>query len=358
MGTKQHQVAETGLDDITIPDEKAAGVASGLQFLDERRAFYPGHSYATEEYLAIDEEIIEILRPDGTLPEDFPTRYLGTTAGYLDARIVSADETEAEVVDFKFGQVAVEQADNNLQGGAYALGLLKKFPKLRKITVWFVMPHRDDVSGCQFDLTELAEMRLRIKVVVARAVLAHADLQDFSMATPNQGACMFCSNIGRCPKIAEIALNVGKKYSPLDIPASISTVVFTDPTEVANGLKLAGIIKTWAEAYRTQATAKSIESDFIPVGYKLVSSAKRSIVNAKKLGDFAKTYLPEGDREKVEGLYDIALGAVEKLISVAMPRGEKEKAVKAFGAAAIDAGLLKLGAPFAFLRQDNAKSEE
>lgn len=168
---------------------------------------------------------------------------------------------------------------------------------------------------------------------------------------------MFCSNIGRCPKVTEIALNVGKKYAPLDIPASISTVVFTDPREVANGLKLAGIIKTWAEAYRQQATSKSIKSDFLPEGYKLVSMSKRSIVDAKKLGELAKTFLPEEDREKVEALYDIPLGAVEKLISVAMPRGSKEKQVEAFGNAALEAGVVKEGAPFAFLRQDNGKSE-
>jgi hypothetical protein len=348
MGTKQHAVAETGIDDITIPDEKAAGVAAGLLFLDERRRNYPGHSYATEEYFPIDDE--QILAPDGT-------PFVGTTAGYADARIVSADGKVGEIIDFKFGRVGVERADNNLQGAAYALGLLKQFPTLEKVIVWFVMPHRDDISGCEFDLEELGEMRFRVKVVVHRAIEANKDANDFSTATPNQGACMFCSNIGRCPKVTQIALNVGKKYAPLDIPANISTTVFTDPSEVANGLKLAAIIKTWAEAYRQQATAKSIRSDFIPAGYKLVSMSKRSIVDAKKLGDLAKTFLPEEDREKVEALYDIPLGAVEKLISVAMPRGSKEAQVEAFGEAALAYGIIKQGAPYAFLRQDNAKEE-
>lgn len=356
MGTKQHAVAETGIDDITIPDEKAAGVVAGLNFLDDRRRNYPGHTYITEEYLPIDNDVIRVLLP-ADAPAGTPDCYVGTTAGYLDAAIVSADETEAEIVDFKFGRVAVEIAENNLQGAAYALGLLKKYPKLTKITVWFVMPHRDDVSGCQFDLTELAEMRLRIRVVVARAVEANKNPEDFSSATPNQGACMFCSLIGKCPKVAAIALNVGKKYAPLDIPESISTVIFTDPREVSNGLKLAGIIKTWAEAYRQQATAKSIKSGFIPTGYKLVSTTKRSVVDAKKFGDLAKNFLPEQDREKVEALYDIPIGAVEKLISVAMPRGSKEAQVKAFGEAALAAGVIEKGAPFAFLRQDNAKEE-
>lgn len=347
MGTLQHSCAETGEDDPLMPDEKALGVVTAMEFLETRRKMYPGHTFLSEVYLPID--------TDGVTDPVTLASFTGTTAGYIDAAIVSEDVKTAEVVDFKFGRVAVEKAENNLQGAAYALGLLYKFPTLEKITCWFVMPHRDDVSGCEFSRADLEKLRLRIRVVVNRAVFANAFPDDFHNATPNQGACMFCAHIGRCPAVAQIALNVGKKYAPLDIPESISTVIFTDPKEVANGLKLAGIIKTWAEAYRTQATAKSIKSDFIPAGYKLVSMTKRKLVNPRQFGDIAKTFLPPEDHAKVEELYDIPIGKVEKLISIVSPRGTKEAKVEEFGAAALAAGALEMGTPFAFLRQDNAK---
>lgn len=335
IGTKQHSVAETGEDDPELSDEKAFGVATSLQFLSERRALHLGHTLLTETYLPIDAE--------------------ETTAGYIDAAIISADQRTAEIVDFKYGKIAVESAESNLQMAAYALGLLHKFPTLEKITAWLVLPHRDEVSGCEFSRADLERLRLRIKTVVARAVEADKNPDDFSSARANQGACMWCANLGRCPAVAAVALKVGKKYSPLEVPESISTSVFSDPQQVAAGLRLAGIIKVWSEAFRAQATAKSIESDFIPEGFKLVSTVKRSVVKAKIFGDLAKTYLPPEDFEKVEALYEIGIGKVEKLISTAAPRGTKEAAVEKFGAAALAAGAVVEGAPFAYLKQDNSK---
>lgn len=346
MGTKQHEVAESGIDNPDIPDEKAAGVAASLQFLDERRALHLGHTLLKECYLPIDEETI--VAPDGGT-------FTGTTAGYIDAAIISADVKSAELIDFKFGKNAPESAENNLQGAAYALGLLHRFPTLQKIMVWFVMPHLDQVSGTEFSLDDLARFHLRIKVVVNRAIEANFHKFSYIMATPNQSACLFCANLGVCPKVAEIALKVGKKYAPLDIPDSISTVVFEDQAQVATGLKLAAVIKTWAEAYRTQATAKSIESDFIPDGYKLVSTTKRKVVNAHKFGDVAKSMLPATDHGKVDALFDIPIGGVEKLIENSAPRGMKAKKSEELGELALAAGALELGKPYAFLRQNNAK---
>lgn len=348
MGTLQHAVAESGEDSPELPDEKAAAVAEVLRFVEERKALFPGHLFLSEEYLPVSADIIK---------DRHGNEFVGITGGYIDAAIISQDRRTAELLDHKFGKVAVEKAETNLQGIAYALGLVNKFPSLEKIRVWFLLPHRDEILGAEFTKDQFPEMGLRVRTVVSRAIEAHKTPDNFESARPNQGACMWCANLGRCPKVAQIALNVGKKYSPLDIPANISTTVFTDPLEVSNGLKLAGIIKTWAEAYRTQATAKSIESDFIPTGYTLVSSAKRTVVDAKKFGDLAKSFLPEQDRHLVEALYDIPIGKVEKLISVAMPRGSKEAQVEAFGEAAMAAGVVKMGAPFAFLRQDNAKEK-
>lgn len=333
MGTKQHSVAETGEDDPELSDEKAFGVATSLQFLSERRALHPGHSLLTETYLPIDAE--------------------ETTAGYIDAAIISADQREAEIVDFKYGKIAVEKAESNLQMAAYALGLLHKFPTLEKITAWLVLPHRDEVSGCEFSRADLERLRLRIKTVVARAVEANKNPDDFSLARANQGACMWCANLGRCPAVAAVALKVGKKYAPLEIPDSISTSVFFDPQQVATGLRLAGILKVWSDAFRAQATAKSIETDFLPEGYKLVSTAKRSVVKARMFGSLAKTYLPPEDYEKVESLYEIKIGAVEKLISTSAPRGQKDRKVEEFGLAALALGAVVEGTPFAYLKQDS-----
>lgn len=371
IGTLQHDVADTGVDDKRLADYRALAVVECMKFVDERFRLYPKGQRLHEIYLPIDDEKIcahvgtEMFTPDPADPEDVVERdvfqvFDGTTAGYVDVALLSEDQTTAEVIDFKFGQVAVEAAHNNLQGIAYMLGLKKRFPKIKKCFIWFVMPHRDQITGTVFEDLDVEGpmLHLRIRTVVQRAVEARKVKVPFSMATPALGSCLFCANIGKCPKVAELALKVGQKYKPILFPASMDTTVFSDPAQVELGLKLSQIIKVWADAYRAQATAKTIDDPkFAPKNYILVQSQKRSVVKAKALGELAKQYLPEEMRGRVEELYDVALGSLEELISTAAPRGQKEKTVEEFGKKAEEAKLVELGTPFAFLRQDNKAKE-
>jgi len=347
IGTKQHDSVDTQLDDPTLPDYRAMAVAECIRLSEERVKLYPGGTVLREQYLPIDDEEIVIRHADGG-----GEVFKGTTAGYLDFGVVSADGLTAEILDWKFGQNAVEEAKNNLQGMAYGLGILKRFPKLQTIKVGFIMPHADYVSEHTFTRSEFDGMFLRVITVVRRAEEAHKVEDDYSMARPNLSSCRFCARIGRCPKVAEVVIAVGRKYAPLKIPADITPSLLLDPAQVKIGLGLSDIVKGWAEAYKRQSNAKAIQDpNFIPDGYTLVQQTKRSVVNAKKLGELAKEYLPEEVRPQVEDCYDIAIGSLEKLISTAAQRGEKEKTVEDFSLAALAVGALKEGEPFAYLRQ-------
>lgn len=378
-GTMQHDSVDSQIDDPRLPDYRAMAVAQCIGFAEERARMYPGCTVLKEQYLPIDNnEVVTVedtlvefntVDPDtgltslGFRQEPRSVWYKGTTAGYLDRAIVSADQKSAEIIDWKFGNNAVEDAENNLQGIGYALGLRKKFPTLRAIRVWFIMPHLDFTSEHVFLANEFDDLYFRVCTVVRRAQLARANPDDFSTARPNVGSCLFCGLIGKCPKVAETVLKLGHKYDPLTIPAHITPSSISDPAQVAIGIKLAQTVSTWAEAFRRQATAKTIEDpDFIPDGYTLVSQSKRKVISAKGLGELAKTFLPEEDQAKIEGLYDIAITNVEKLISTAAPRGQKEDTVKEFGKAALQSGHVEMGQPFAFLRQsrkqDSGKVEE
>jgi len=365
-GTMQHDVAETGEDNHRLADFKAIAAVQCMQFVEERFRLYPGGQLLKEQYLPIDDELIRV--QVGTLdvladPNDPESEIIqeplfvtfeGTTAGYVDTAIISADQTVAEITDYKFGQWGVEDAATNLQGISYLLGLKKKFPKLKKGFVWFFLPHRDELKGAEFDLTQVGnQLYLRVCAVVARAIEANKDPSDFSMANPTTSACMFCGHLGRCPKVAEVALEIGKKYRPLVVPPSISTTVFTDPKDTGRGLEVASVIKAWAEAFRQQATAKTIDAaDFIPEGYEVVEMSKRTVKNARKLIDFAKRFIPPTEADKMDALFDVSIGPIEDLISAAAPRGQKDKTVKEFGAQALEAGFVEMGSPFAFLRQE------
>lgn len=373
-GTIQHAAAETREDDARLSDRQAEAVAQCVAFVEERAFNYPGGKTLQEVYLPIDEDIcavssrtverFDIVTEDGQISPGFRGRtenlvFEGTTAGYLDFTVISADETEAEIIDFKYGKNAVTEAKDNLQGIAYMLGLKKMFPGLLKCRVIFLMPHIDEQSEHLFDLSDTSELYLRIRTVVGRSVEAAKNPNDFSTARPNVGTCVFCGLVGKCPKVAELALKVGQKYKPLTVPENVNPTTLSDPKDVDMGIRLADVVKVWAEAFRRQATEKTIENlDFVPEGYTLVTMQKRKLLDARKFADMAKTFLPPEVREEVEKLFDIPLGPVEDLISAAAPRGQKERTVEEFGQRITDAGIVELGNPFAFLRQSKKSDKK
>ena len=333
-GTRQHEAAETGEDCETLADHEALCVAECLAYCDTLAKNYPGGTVLKETYLPIDRE--------------------ETTAGYADYVLVSSDGKNAEVVDFKFGKQPVEDAETNLQGIAYLLGVQHRYPTLERGTVHFLCPHQDCIDRHTFILTpeNRDALYLRVKVVVSRAKLAAQNPDDFSMARPAVSACMFCNLVGRCPKVTEIALNIGKKFSPIQLPETISPNMVSDPEDTAIGLKVAQVVTAWAKGYRAQVTERATtDPDFMPAGYQLISMQRRDVVNATAIADLAKKLLPEDKRAEVDRLLDIPITKVEELIEIATPRGKKSKAVAAFGEELAKSGAVKLGNPYTILRQ-------
>lgn len=367
VGTRQHDAVDSKIDDPQLPDYRAAAVVECISFAEERFKAFPGGTMLKEVYLPIDDATVE--NPQwtewpkgrGEKAPKFkgPMVFRGTTAGYVDVAIVSKDEAEAELIDWKFGNNAVEEAKNNLQGISYALGLLKRYPKLQRITVRFIMPHLDFTTEHTFVKTDYDTLTVRVRTVVMRAIEARKNPDDFSMATPNTSSCLFCGLIGKCPAVAAVALQLGKKYRPLEIPETVTPSLVNNSKDVALGIRLAAIVATWAEAFRRQATARTVEDpNFIPEGYVLVESQRRSVVKAHELGKLAKEFIPPMHQHLVDALFDVPIGELEKLVSTWAARGEKEKTVATFGANALANGVIEMGKPFTFLRQNRVQDAD
>lgn len=362
MGTLQHSAVESDTDDNRIPDYRAIAVAQCKEFAAQRIAAYPGCTVHREEYLPVDDEMIAATPVREVVNVDPDTGlesvgfigglfFKGTTAGYLDLGIISADETEAEIIDWKFGRNAVTDAESNLQGISYMLGLKKEYPKLKTCLVRFIQPHIDHETSHTFDITNPAPFLLRVRAVVLRAVEAASVPGDFSMARATVGTCLFCNLVGKCPVVAALVIQVGRKYAPMAVPDDINTVSLSDPAKVSAGMKLAQVVSVWAESYRKNATQKAVNSeDFIPDGYVLVPSQRTKIKDARKVGETAKKFLPAEYADKVEALYDVSLTPLDTLISTVATRGSKEKTVKEFRTAIIENGAAELGNPYSFLR--------
>jgi hypothetical protein len=371
-GTMQHAAAEAGQDDLRLSDDEALAVAECLDFVDSRRrvmqaerqwavesmAQLCGYEHAEktvpqvldlqEIYLPIDNLTISYIDPFTK------ERKLGqsTTAGYIDIALVNHDRTYAEITDYKFGMWEVESADNNLQGIAYTLGMFLKYPTLKKVRVYFKQPHIGVLNHTDFEVHKCLKHLLRVRTVVARAIGAFERPDDFSMATPTEGTCIFCALIGRCDKVAEIYLNVGKKFAPLQVPADITPSVLRDPKQAALALKCGAIAKIWGDAVRTVTSNAVIAGSMdMPEGYRIESRSDRFIANADEFKKVAMAYLTDEEYKSLIPEATPALTKVEKLINEKAPRGVKTETVKEFNAKLVEHKAIDREPPITFLKQ-------
>ena len=107
-----------------------------------------------------------------------------TIFGTVDRVIIKGEHVD--LVDFKFGIGEIDDADMNIQGQAYLLGVMDKFPELQTATVHFIIPRRDEVLTHDYTRADMEDIRLRINMIVEKAELENAE------AIPNTEGCRYC----------------------------------------------------------------------------------------------------------------------------------------------------------------------
>jgi len=351
IGTIAHKSTETRLDDNRLDDDDAAAVAECADFYERRK-------YLMEAERKDGLPVIEIV--EAYLPIDdckFDDGCESTTAGYVDRGIVSSDRKRAELIDFKFGFWPIEQAENNLQGIAYALGLFRQYPSVQTIKFFFKQPLLDSIQEATFTREQIPALYLRVQVVVAEAREARRliALGDWSKARPMVPACNFCANLGLCPKVAEFACKVGSKFYPLEIPENITPSMIMSPQQTSLGLRLAQVLAIWAKSFKSVITDRVLQRRAeVPEGFGITSRAEREVKNPAKYREVALEYLTES--EYTETLA-VSLGAVEEKISEKAPRGNKASTVEAFKQRLLDTGAVELGLPYSFLKATSTKTK-
>lgn len=358
-GTKAHGVVETGEDDLGLGDDDAAAAAECLDFIEQRRRLMELEAHdawirTADRCSHVDNEPdeaefqVEELK-ETYLPIDglkFPDAE-STTAGYVDRVLVARRLKRAEMFDWKFGFWPVEDAADNLQGISYTLGLFRRFPELDTIRFFFKQPHLGMVSDAVFTRDQIPALYLRIQTVVARARVAR-QRDDFSMAKPAVPICQFCSELGRCTPVCNFACKVGVKFHPIEIPADITPTMLQSPAQTSLGLKLAAVLAVWCKAFRSQVTDRILRGEAeLPADQKIQEMSKRELISMELLKPVALRYLTQAEYDST---LDCTFGALETLIKEKAPRGQKEGTVKEFQAALIQAGAVKMGDSFSFLR--------
>lgn len=200
--------------------------------------------------------------------------------GTVDRVIITG--THVDVADFKFGRTAIDDADINIQGQAYLLGVMDKFPQLLTATVHFIIPRRDEVLTFDYTRGDMEDIRLRIALIVEKAELAtHDDSQSqpkldrASSLRPNTEACRYCKHRLSCTALNDKMLPIAKKYAEsvadfeINLWDSYAPSEIEDPSVLGKMLNVAQVVDKWAASAKAQALKLAVEEGAEIPGYAL-----------------------------------------------------------------------------------------
>lgn len=209
-------------------------------------------------------------------------------------------EPKLQIIDLKYGQGVLVEAERNPQLMLYALGALQAFGDLydiETVAVTIYQPRRGNVDTWEIPVTELehwAEAEVKPK-----AELAAAGEGEFCPGS----WCQFCKIAPTCRARAEANLALAKhEFAP---PAELSD------SEIADVLTRIPQLKTWASDVEAYALSQAVNQGKRWTGFKLV--AGRSIRKYTSETDVAKAAEAAGYRD----IWDrklITLTAMERLM--------------------------------------------
>ena len=171
------------------------------------------------------------------------------------------DDGSGVLYDWKTGYGSVEDAEVNVQVQAYAFGVFARFPELRNLDCYLVLPRRGEITYARYARADMERVQLRISTIIARAKESAGKIFN-----PKEGVCDYCANQGSCKALAEKALLIGSK-SGFEVPDNVS--LDGTPADRAKLLKLANLLANWCEDTKKELLRQALEEGAEIPGYKL-----------------------------------------------------------------------------------------
>jgi len=269
------------------------------------------------------------------------------------ADLVLVNGAYAKIGDAKFGWSAVEDAETNLQGWAYAIGVFEKWPSVDYVEVVFAQPRLDMVSRANFyRKADLERMKLRVMAVIARA----KDHKPEDLR-PSEFSCLYCGAKATCTALHKKALIISSKFVELapdkellDLynPEQLATPQLRSKAEV-----LRRILEPWCEKVRRDNLRHALETGEEIPGFELKSRAgRRSVTDPQVTWELVKDRLSP---EEFAAVTEVSVAQLLKAYSDKAPRGSKEKFKQEIEDRLTDAGVLQGGEDIRYLQRTKEK---
>jgi hypothetical protein len=256
--------------------------------------------------------------------------------GYAD-RVRFRSATVADLIDWKFVRVKeVADAEFNLQGIDYVVGLFEARPELVEIHVHFPMPRFRTVTTATFRRDQLPALKLQVFATLRRAQRSDAPNYRGKTLTPHIDVCTYCGAAGNCRALRQIVDATIRKYDPdgygrlPPVPEETHSSRVKDPAQRAQLQQLASVAKTFAESVSHHNLAAAMESaENLPTGYEIdYRKSKRRVTSPAALLLVAREFGLSSD--DLIGCASLAWTKVEELIREKAPKGTKSRVVVAF----------------------------
>lgn len=221
----------------------------------------------TDRYVAVVRERAALYPDAQVLVEQRMDTGVPRCWGTSDIVIVSPEHVE--IIDLKFGQGVLVDADDNSQLRLYALGALDTFgdllgdTQLVRITVY--QPRLDNVQTEEITPGDLRAWRDEVAVPAAEAALS-----DDAPFGPSEKACRWCPASGRCRAQLEDV------FAEDDFDAAPDQLT---PDEVAEALGRVKAVKHWLASLEEVALTMAYSEGKTLPGYKVVSSGGRRVID-------------------------------------------------------------------------------
>ncbi len=262
-------------------------------------------------------------------------------------------KTHVDLIDFKFGRNPVDDADINIQGQAYLLGVMDAFPKLETGAVHFLLPRRDEVMKHHYTKKDMEDIRLRLMIVIERATAEAIALN------PNTEGCRYCSNRLSCPALSDKLLPLAKKYMSesedfeLDFLDKYDPAKVDDPYTIGKMKNVAGVLDKWSSAVGKQALKLAVEEGEDIPGYALFF---RKATQSVSVGDAIPALSEHMGEKEILNACTTSIRALGKIAYDKAAKGGKAQA-----RADVEAELLRKGVvedtddlpPSPYLRKKN-----
>lgn len=187
--------------------------------------------------------------------------------GTSDLTCVEGDHMD--IFDWKFGRNAVDEAEENIQGLAYALGAMDQHKECKTVTIHFVLPRRGETHKHTFTRDELEDARFRIRLIIEKA------LQPTPALNPNTDSCRYCGRRVDCPALANKMLPLAKKAQSsvedfeIAMWQSADPALVTDGETIAKMKRVGSVIDNWKKSVDKRALELAHEEGLEIPGYSV-----------------------------------------------------------------------------------------